>query len=107
MKSIIPFGTAGYQPDVAEIVSEPRFAARSMNSRRLLAASRPGRPKPLSREDFDTLLALADKEPSGQDLIDIATLIYFTGLRTGELATLLWKHVDFKKRQLLIHGCAT
>ncbi len=97
-----PFGTAGSRSAVAQSIDGLLTAPQSMNSRRLLAGRRAQRPQPISRKDFDELLLLAEKDSAGRDLIDIAMIVYFTGLRPTELTRLRWKDVDLKKRSMSI-----
>lgn len=102
MQSTRSFGTDGFQSTVASSVDRSPIAPRSMNSRRLLASRRYERPQPLSRKDFDELLARAKTQAADSDLIDIATIIFFTGLRAKEVALLRWKDIDFKNRSMFI-----
>ena len=95
-------GSSSCSPPNPEGEYGSRSHMRSINSRRLLASAYRERPTPLSRENFESLLSLADKEPSGQELIDIATLVYLTGVRAGEVGRLRWKDIDFEDRSILI-----
>jgi integrase len=85
---------------------DSRFQARSIsstsNARRIVAACRREPQKPVSREEFNALLRAAEKDPSGSDLKDILTILFHTGIRTGELCELRWKDVDFQKRHMLV-----
>lgn len=101
------FGSYSYSPSVPEGETGSRFQTRSINSRRLLAVGDRKRPTPVSKRDFEELLTLAAKEPSGRDLIDIATIVFFTGLRAGEVARLRWSEVNFDKLAMLIISSKT
>lgn len=63
-------------------------------------SAQPAGYSPLSLEEFHRLLASAGDGPVGRDLQDIATIVYFTGARPGELKSLAWCDVDMEKRSM-------
>lgn len=56
------------------------------------------RPAWITREQLETIL---NKEPK-QQLRDIYTLLFYTGLRANELLTLTWDNIDLENKQIHI-----
>ena len=79
-----------------------RFARSFSALNRSQAAPLRERIRPVTSEEFRTLLTVLEKDSSAFDLKDIATIIYHTAIRPGELCDLLWTELDFSKRCMIV-----
>lgn len=61
-------------------------------------------PRTLSLEELRLLLEILARDPDLRDLYDLVSIISNTGIRPGELRELRWADIDFRKRQLVVHG---
>ena len=57
---------------------------------------------PLSFEAFHQLIQHAGDGQVARDLKDIATIVYFTGIRPGELKRLAWHDVNLERHIMLV-----
>jgi len=71
-----------------------------------LLKSIPKKPTIPTQKQFEELLNYLDKSPyyKVKSSAKLIRLLASTGMRIGEAKRLLWKHVDFEKRILTIHG---
>ena len=60
------------------------------------------RPYVLTSAQLRRLLEFCAKDESLRDLHDVAAIIFYTGLRIGELARLRWQEVDFDRRHIVV-----
>jgi integrase len=98
----VPLSSNTSELNLADSDHNVGIALHSTHAQRLMSIPSAAADKPLTREEFDTVLARADADPDAADLVDILTILFHTGLRAGELARLEWKSVRLDQRQLTV-----
>ena len=53
---------------------------------------------PISSKQFYELLAAAGDDPVARELKQIATVVFYTGIRPRELKKLTWADIDLERR---------
>jgi len=76
-------------------ISHPR--RRPMPQQRRGQPDQPARLYPVSLREFQQLLAAVGNDAVANNLRQIAAIVFYTGIRPGELKSLTWSNVDMEK----------